>query len=980
VLSVALLSCGLAAAQTSAVFRNVDAYRDNGVRQAAIFHFPRKFPGGSLTATVPATVTFTAAMGGCPLGVKGSDAAHYLYVSEGTGTPESVLLTGGTCAGDGLAGTITFTPANSHSGAWSVQSATLGIQEACSDLPSTGGTVDASGLTGSLTLLKTVTISKTCSIVLPVPAAATITTSANPAFSVSTASNVSISGGKLVLSGSAASAVQYVGTVSNLTIEGMTVAGSGSAGDAQQGFWNNSGQTLSNMRILNNTISGVILGISVNADLSGSINGFLIEGNHLSNIVGTSSGQGYGIHHANGSGNPSNGRIVDNFIEKAQRHSIYQARGSGVVISGNSIYNHRDTVSDGSQRGALIVARSKDVAVDSNMVVDSYDGGIEVESGAGSECSNIVISNNVIRNTHNFSAMTIGTDNPAVDGTCSDSVVSGNTIYHDNAVDATFAGALVRIYTGHRLSFVGNQSSLIGAASTQALFYIIGTGETSGTATYTNNLKFTGNVIYGTNGAGATYGFEFGTAASISGIRAEFESNRVDVGNDAFLFDAAQTNANLRAFGTPTTGLNTLLAAQINGTSSPILSTLFSIDRGATGDPRLKFLLAGNERAYLQYSDSTSMARLDSDGGIEFAANNATLMTLDSDTQVLIEGSKAGAEIMAVENTNGTGYGLAVVNAADANYALAVGNGTNNFQVFGTGRVETNGDILPGASGQNLGSTTKRWDAFLVNVDMEGTLTVGEALTVNTASGLGSPKVELQQATTPRAFLEYQNATGTLRLDSDGSISLAPNNVISLTLDTAGNIATPGIFKAESITVNTASGTGSPKLALQQNGTERAYLNYDNATSTARFDSDGGIILAPNNAAALTLSTGLDATFASDATITDNLTISSIAASGFLSTSTAGLVIGSTASAFRSLIDVYSTGQVYTAAAVDAAFSGIGPCSAGNFVNENRAANSPVCANPLSGGLSQGVDVKGSDGNTCTMTFTAGILTSESCP
>jgi hypothetical protein len=76
----------------------------------------------------------------------------------------------------------------------------------------------------------------------------------------------------------------------------------------------------------------------------------------------------------------------------------------------------------------------------------------------------------------------------------------------------------------------------------------------------------------------------------------------------------------------------------------------------------------------------------------------------------------------------------------------------------------------------------------------------------------------------------------------------------------------------------------------------------------------------------------------------------------------------------------YSTGRVYTAAAVDAAFSGIGPCSAGNFVNENRAANSPVCANPLSGGLSQGVDVKGSDGNTCTMTFTAGILTSESCP
>jgi hypothetical protein len=90
-------------------------------------------PGGSLTASVLATVTFGSF---CPLGVSGLHtvalvAPHLLWISGGTGTAESVYIQGGTCTGDGLTpGTIIFTPANNHSGPWTVGPDTGGAQEA----------------------------------------------------------------------------------------------------------------------------------------------------------------------------------------------------------------------------------------------------------------------------------------------------------------------------------------------------------------------------------------------------------------------------------------------------------------------------------------------------------------------------------------------------------------------------------------------------------------------------------------------------------------------------------------------------------------------------------------------------------------------------------------------------------------------------------------------------------------------------------
>jgi hypothetical protein len=98
---------------------------------ASDFDFPAQAPGGTLTATVAAAPTMTP----CPIGVAGTDTGHYVYISAGTGTAEAVLITGGTCTSGASTGTVAFTPANNHSGAWTITSATNGVQEAVCSLP-----------------------------------------------------------------------------------------------------------------------------------------------------------------------------------------------------------------------------------------------------------------------------------------------------------------------------------------------------------------------------------------------------------------------------------------------------------------------------------------------------------------------------------------------------------------------------------------------------------------------------------------------------------------------------------------------------------------------------------------------------------------------------------------------------------------------------------------------------------------------------
>ncbi len=81
----------------------------------------------------------TLTMQPVPAGVNGTDKTHYLYVSGGTGAAEACLITGGSGTSGQGSGQIIINCTHAHSGAWTIQTATCGIQEALQTVATSGG-------------------------------------------------------------------------------------------------------------------------------------------------------------------------------------------------------------------------------------------------------------------------------------------------------------------------------------------------------------------------------------------------------------------------------------------------------------------------------------------------------------------------------------------------------------------------------------------------------------------------------------------------------------------------------------------------------------------------------------------------------------------------------------------------------------------------------------------------------------------------
>lgn len=88
-------------------------------------------PGGSLSVG-----SNTITLSPVPVGVNGTNTGHRLWIEN-----EVVTISGGTAVSGAASGTIVVTCANTHSGAWTVRSATAGVQEAIWAAPSTGAAI-----------------------------------------------------------------------------------------------------------------------------------------------------------------------------------------------------------------------------------------------------------------------------------------------------------------------------------------------------------------------------------------------------------------------------------------------------------------------------------------------------------------------------------------------------------------------------------------------------------------------------------------------------------------------------------------------------------------------------------------------------------------------------------------------------------------------------------------------------------------------
>lgn len=314
---------------------NNTTYRFNSLPAVASadYVFPAQSPGGSISIGSN-TITLTP----CPAGFA---IGEPFYISGGTGTAEVAAVTGGTCTSRAATGTATFTAVNTHTGAFTVQSATAGVQEAINDIASTGGLVDLPK--GSITWQGGVTIGNN-TVGIRGQSGTTITYTGNgTAITVSGAPvqynllrDFLLNGnGTTSLKGIYANAAWFL-NVSNVSVSGFT----------QYGFDTNTmlvsyiigGNYSSNgtgIRLYNSSNANTLLGVHTNANTTFNL---LIDNASVgNNVVG---GESQSCTACTGDEiRDSSGNVIDGRWYEANLHNFIIAT-TGTATDGNKWINN----------------------------------------------------------------------------------------------------------------------------------------------------------------------------------------------------------------------------------------------------------------------------------------------------------------------------------------------------------------------------------------------------------------------------------------------------------------------------------------------------------------------------------------------------------------------------------------------------------------------------------------------------------------
>ena len=219
-------------------------------------------------------------------------------------------------------------------------------------------------------------------------------------------------------SGSAPFIFELAGSNDGLTVAGMTLEGAEHLTRNTHALASGSERiSLTRVRFHDLDIHNVAVGISVESSGSGICNDVQITSNRLDNMQdvvtsnGWTVGSGYGIHNDG----CTNVRIADNIISNADRHSIYQASAyqpdrpgasGSIVIENNKIIDHAKTSSLPNEwQVALVVARSSNVVVSGNEIINPYQDAISIEDPSADDnrsytVRNIRLIDNVVRGAH----------------------------------------------------------------------------------------------------------------------------------------------------------------------------------------------------------------------------------------------------------------------------------------------------------------------------------------------------------------------------------------------------------------------------------------------------------------------------------------------------------------------------------------------------------------------------------------------------
>lgn len=440
------------------------------ITYVADYNFPSQTPGGSLSIG-----SNTITLAPCPLGLNGVDPNHFVYISGGTGTAEAVLITGGTCTSQANSGTIIFTAANTHTGAWTVTSATNGAREAVISLGNSGGMLFFAAQTWTMR----------AQLVVDQP-------------------NIRFMGSRGAIIQAAANAllqnvVQSTNAATNFIIDGLTLDGNransgttqnpGAAGNARNLYAvvlvGSAHSEILNSEIRLGQVNAIYLG-----DTSIAASDFKLTNNYIHDCGGTinSSGFGTGIYL-----NGNSGTTI-----------------SGVHIVGNHFENIFNTVTGPGQSGAINGALTNDVVVTGNYIKNNYNvlgGQLGTGSTTGPSCGSNDTNWTVTGNTFIQTAHFGGDFTEGVEVCGQFHTVTGNTFFGNGVGGVVIDGGSSDVtVSGNYINSNGNQS----AGTTEGI-------NISGNASaITLRVTVTGNFATGYT-YGVTTGFASNNFINISG-------------------------------------------------------------------------------------------------------------------------------------------------------------------------------------------------------------------------------------------------------------------------------------------------------------------------------------------------------------------------------------------------------------------------------------------------------------------------------
>lgn len=380
--------------------------------------------------------------------------------------------------------------------------------------------------------------------------------------------------------------LQLSGTCDNVTIRGIHFLGNGLVADAHAGVYNLSGAVLSAIKVLECVVEDCTLGISFNANTSGSILNCTAAFNVLRNIVGEASGYGYGLHVADGTGATTNTLLIGNSLDQCGRHSIYIARGFGVQAIGNRIDRHRDATTDGAARGAIVVARGGGHIVQGNVFTRPNNACIFADSGdiATETLSDVLIDGNVITDPI-VSGFMIPLIYVGEDLTTPTDTIEGITITNNVIRTSGWSQNAIRVNWGQGITISNNRIRMEGVLATSHAVSLTARGEST-SATYTDRVIVAHNDVVITDGGGGSSSCAFRLSTPLDDLATTaltFVANRASVPSNMFSVSAAIVNPNIHVTCQSTTGLSFSSGVAILGYNSYAAAASVSGDLTLTG-------------------------------------------------------------------------------------------------------------------------------------------------------------------------------------------------------------------------------------------------------------------------------------------------------------------------------------------------------------------------------------------------------------